>query len=568
MKVLYKLNLLIIIAFFALTIVGYTSFSALYQSNTTVADIYANQLAPTEYLGDLRATFLRINSAILQSMLNVDSKKQADLDQSLIKDTQRIAALLEKLENINQDPQAKALFVTLKETRKEYIEIKDQVHSLTLQNDPSKNAQAYQLYLSSLEPLTHSYIRDTQALTDYYIAQSAKSHHENDIAFDQVTYQTIAIIITACLLLAVSGLAITRSITAPLQSMVTICHDLASGDFRGTKAILHRRDELGQLSEALTDMRTSLRSLLLQVNQSVEQVAASSEELTASADQVAKNANSVATAVDSVANGIQTQLSSTSITATATEQMSVTVRQISANTQAAASSSAHTACQAEQGKVAIDKSVVQMTALEQSVTESADVIIKLGERSKEISQIIVTISGIAGQTNLLALNAAIEAARAGDQGRGFAVVAEEVRKLAEQSQDATKKIAALLGGIQEDTEKAVLAMQTGTVEVKQGVQTVKASGQAFQAIVQATGQESKLINEIAHSVEEMAASISQVAHSAKQVEQLSKEAAFQTQSIAAATEEQLASMQEIAASGNALAKLGEALQDETRKFQI
>ena len=81
-----------------------------------------------------------------------------------------------------------------------------------------------------------------------------------------------------------------------------------------------------------------------------------------------------------------------------------------------------------------------MASIEQTVNSSAKVVAKLGERSKEIGQIVNTISGIAGQTNLLALNAAIEAARAGEQGRGFAVVAEEVRKLAEQSEMAPNKL--------------------------------------------------------------------------------------------------------------------------------
>jgi len=119
---------------------------------------------------------------------------------------------------------------------------------------------------------------------------------------------------------------------------------------------------------------------------------------------------------------------------------------------------------ANDGGQTIELAIAQMGKIETTVNSSAQVVSKLGERSKEIGQIVATISGIAGQTNLLALNAAIEAARAGEQARGFTVVAEEVRKLAEQSQEATKKIAVLIGEIQGDTDNAVVAMNNGTRE--------------------------------------------------------------------------------------------------------
>lgn len=141
-----------------------------------------------------------------------------------------------------------------------------------------------------------------------------------------------------------------------------------------------------------------------------------------------------------MAVGTDGQVKAVGQAANVIEQMLANIQHVATSINSAADVSSETATAAKTGEKAIDSAIRQMGNIEKTVIDSAQVVVKLGDRSKEIGQIVDTISGIAGQTNLLALNAAIEAARAGEQGRGFAVVAEEVRKLAEQSQGATKQI--------------------------------------------------------------------------------------------------------------------------------
>ena len=201
--------------------------------------------------------------------------------------------------------------------------------------------------------------------------------------------------------------------------------------------------------------------------------------------------------------------------------MSASIQQVAANTNLAAGRSAQSAEMAKEGENSVEKAVSQMSKIEQTVNNSASVVAKLGERSKEIGQIVDTISGIAGQTNLLALNAAIEAARAGEQGRGFAVVAEEVRKLAEQSQEAAKQIAILIGEIQGDTDKAVVAMNEGTREVKVGAEVVDDAGKAFGQIADLVTQVSEQVKEISAEIQQMASGGQQIVSSVKTIDELS-----------------------------------------------
>ena len=379
---------------------------------------------------------------------------------------------------------------------------------------------------------------------------------------------TIAGILLVGLLIGiVSAILIVRPILASLRQGVEYAESMAQGIFN-KQLIVQSTDEIGMLLQSLSSASVNLRSLIKQVASSAESVAASSEELTAGAEQSALAANQVATTIEEVAHGAELQTRSVHATAVIVDQMSVTIGQVATNAKAATSVAEKTASAAKQGDEAIDAATNQMVSIERSVSSSAQVVAKLGERSTEIGQIVDTISGIAGQTNLLALNAAIEAARAGEQGRGFAVVAEEVRKLAEQSQEAAKQIASLISEIQIETGNAVSAMDSGTREVKVGAEVVNHAGVAFKEIVSLVSEVSAQISGISASIQQMSAGSQQIVASVRDIDRISKDAAGQTQTVSAATEEQSASMEEIAASSQALARMAEELQAATRKFSI
>lgn len=386
---------------------------------------------------------------------------------------------------------------------------------------------------------------------------------------NRLMYINIGMMLAGILLL-VGGLSysVNRRIIEPLQNLNAIASRVADGDLRAVHAEHRNDDEIGQLAAALQVMADNLRDVMQEVAQSADTLAASSQQLTTSAEQTSEGASHVADTVTAVAGGADRQSVAVNRAAEVVASISHEIDQAAANARQVGDTSEKAAVAAKAGGKAVEAAILQMTNIEAKVVHSAQVVERLGERSKAIGQIIDTISGIAGQTNLLALNAAIEAARAGEQGRGFAVVAEEVRKLAEQSQEAAKQIATLINEIQQETDSAVAAMQAGTSEVKAGAKVVNTAGHAFVEITDLVEQLSAQVRQIAHTVKGVADNSQGVVVAVQDIEGVSKDISSQTQTISAVTEEQAAAMAEIATSSGALAKMADKLMQVVSRFKV
>lgn len=391
---------------------------------------------------------------------------------------------------------------------------------------------------------------------------------DNHILADKIhTTADVTMGIVAILALAAAVL-FSRMISRPLKAVTGVANAIAAGDLAPKKVTYKGKDELLDLIDSCYKMSANLREMISQVTQLSEQVAASSEQLTASADQSAHAVGQVASAITEVAYATDKQLSSADSTRQSVEQLSEEIEQAAEYAITVALGAEKTANAAEDGSKAVNSTIQQMNIIEKAVLQSADVVAKLGGRSQEIGQIVTAISDVASQTNLLALNAAIEAARAGEQGRGFAVVAEEVRKLAEQTQDSARQIAGLVGEIQSDTDEAVKAMSIGTKEVQVGTQVVNTAGQAFQEIVVKVEEVNIQVKRIREGMQRMAHEGNLFVTAIEEIEQVSKSTADQAQTVSATTEEQAASMEEIAASSQSLAKIAEDLQQVVSRFRL
>lgn len=354
----------------------------------------------------------------------------------------------------------------------------------------------------------------------------------------------------------------------PLSIMMDELHLLANGDFRERPSRVTVHNELGQLAQALRDMRHGVSTAFRAVSQSAESLSASAEELNATTEQSAQAANQVADSIVRVAQGTSEQLDAVNSTSQAIGGLNDKVQHIAGQATAAADQGRAAADVARNGGQTLEQAISQIKHIEQSTNESTRVVTALGERSTAIGQIVDTISTIAEQTNLLALNAAIEAARAGEHGRGFAVVADEVRKLAESSQDAAKQIAGLIQETRKDTENAVAGMQAGSEEVRVGTQNIISMGESFRRIIEIVEQVSTQVQGISASISSMAENGQEIVGHVRTIEGTSRSAAEEAETVSAATEEQTASVQEIANASNSLAKMAGELQEQVMKFKV
>ena len=369
-------------------------------------------------------------------------------------------------------------------------------------------------------------------------------------------------------LISIAVLFIVNRIMKPLSLMMAEMHLMAENDLRDRPNEVTANNELGRLSHAMVDMRHSIAQTVKKVHDSSQTLAASSEELNATTDQSAQASNQIADSIVNVAQGTSEQLQAVEGTKHAVSELNDTIQTTAKSASDAAAHGKQAADIARDGGKVLDEAIVQIKHIEQSTTESTKVVTALGERSQEIGEIVDTIAGIADQTNLLALNAAIEAARAGEQGRGFAVVAEEVRKLAESSQEAAHKITELITATRQDTENAVAGMQQGSEEVKVGTQKIMAMGESFRRIIEIVEEVSQQVQQISQAIEGMAAAGQDIVGHVDTITATSTKAAQESETVSAATEEQSASVQEIANASKSLAEMATELQGEVSRFKL
>lgn len=386
----------------------------------------------------------------------------------------------------------------------------------------------YQLVLDELKIMVDS---NNRQIGEGAAAADESVHQANLWLFSGIT---VAFLIAIAL-----GLVITRSITRPLGDAVASARRVADGDLTQT-IVNHRRDEPGQLLDALAGMQTNLRSTLQEIASASDQLASAAEELSAVTDESSQ--------------GLVRQNDEIQQAATAVNQMTSAVEEVARNATSTSAASRETNQEAETGRGQVQQAVSAIDAMANELGSSSQTVQQLADQVRDIGKVVDVIRGIAEQTNLLALNAAIEAARAGEQGRGFAVVADEVRALAARTQASTGEIEGMIGGVQQTANQAVRAMDSSQARAQDTQHLAQAADRALARITQAVAGINERNLVIASAAEEQAQVAREVDRNLSNIQDLS------TQTAAGANQ--------TSASSQDLSRLATSFNQMVARFQL
>ena len=498
----------------------------------------------------------------MQKELSSRTAAQSELSKTI---DNYIATVKEAFYDSDEERQQDLDFITnVKTSWDDYFSESQKIIDLHMAGN---TANAQKLLFETSLPKYALLIVNIEKMAEYNLQAANESAKVCREIYARSNLITWLIIISSILLVVILSYRLYSDIKQPIEEISRVSIAIGHGNLQ-VETRVFREDEFGELSKQYNNTIDQMRSLISQLQQTAEQVAASSQELSAISQQSSSMTQTIASNAANVSSNAGQQVA---VISAMNQKIEAVADEIAQTDQIANASKENTDLAGERaakGLNLINNASGQMQQIENSVGTTSELIQTLGERSNEIGQIVDAISAISSQTNLLALNAAIEAARAGEHGRGFAVVAEEVRKLAEESQKATEKIAELIKLIQIETQSAVQSMDKSGQEVQRGITAVKESGEAFDELAKMAGQIGTNVNSITQRMQTVTQRSHEITIQVNSIQNSSQSMQEDTHAASEALNEQTAAIEEIAAASNDLSQLAETMQQLAQKFKI
>ncbi|CAH9058548.1 hypothetical protein PSECIP111951_01894 [Pseudoalteromonas holothuriae] len=340
---------------------------------------------------------------------------------------------------------------------------------------------------------------------------------------DSVQFIAFSVFATASIIVMVLVLSTSNSIVRPVERVYLTIERIRKENNLGLQIEQSGNDEITIMTQDFNSLINDFKLLITEVNSALHTINDATSHLTESTAQTSA--------------GVSEQLHEADMVATAATQMQATIQDISHNTEAASQKAESTNGNAQQGRSEVDATIKHIIALSESLSGASNVVSQLEKDGETIGSVLDVIRGIAEQTNLLALNAAIEAARAGEQGRGFAVVADEVRSLAQRTQDSTQEIESIISTLQQRTQEVVNIMQQCRNQGGESVAQAEKAGELLSMITEDVQNIMDMSTHIATAIDEQSQVASEVNKNVVRIRDIAQVASEHAQANAQSSEE-------------------------------
>ena len=574
MKLVQKISLLSISFLAFLVIIGFTSIRQISNVNSKLMELNDSRMAPIIELENMKSDVEYIRSQGNEFMDASDDSSKNTIKTDI---EARITSLTAKLSKYKDSSDFKDLFnnydsfITFKDAF-----IKSQADRGTpgqggVQGQPQDNSMTVgpPADVANFDKGKTALVSSFDEIINNHIAEAKNTYSDSKIVYRNTVVILTALVITCIIITLILSIIIIRAITRPLKKVTTKLKEISQSNGDLTQRIEHdSKDEIGQLSGSFDEFMSKLQLIISEVAVSAETISSSSKQLNEAAVVTTKSLEEITSTVVEIAAG-------TSDGAAVAEETTASLSEAARFSEATASASKNTTTNskkakeaAEEGAAKISEIVTTITDIENSSKEVSVMIDELEESSKKIGEIIKIITSISVQTNLLALNAAIEAARAGEAGRGFNVVADEIRKLADESNNAAREISEL---VKENQLKSAFAVNSvALVEKKVAIGVTRASevGESINNIIENIQLIVSEIEQIDYANEKQAESTKEIEKVISSIAVSSNEIAAGTENISESIEQQLTIMTEMEKTTERLSEMANKLSEITAGFTV
>lgn len=508
-------------AFLTLLLLVVGSFSLLQMRTLNQQTEYLNSttLPSLQTLGTISSNMLKIRAMTLRLMLQRESTQQHQTLRSLDNLKNELQKGEARYQNLLESDAERQIFQRLLGATRDYMDEQQQIMQLIPQG---RHDEAIQVANGPLNQDADNMFLALDELIAFNNSNAKTAQTHSQAVYANAFSWVLAISTGALVLTVLLAILLTNSIVRPLAKAMALAKAIASGDLT-LNVSLEGNDELTRLMQSLQDMQGNLRQTIQQIADSATQLASASEELHAVTEDTSR--------------GIHQQSNELEQAATAVNEMTTAVDEVARNAVSTSQASQESSQTAGKGHTQVLRTVESIDNLAGDVTQTAEQVEQLADKVRDISHVLDVIRAIAEQTNLLALNAAIEAARAGEQGRGFAVVADEVRLLAQRTQQSTQEIEQMIAGIQQGTDQAVNAMRHSNERARTTLELAQAAGEALDAIARSISEINERNLLIASASEEQASVAREVDRNLVNIRDLSLQTSAGANQTSAASQE-------------------------------